>query len=167
MESRAPSLDLGTIPTDMAGRFRLALARRGWSQTELSSLAGVRKNTVGDILSGKVDDPHVETVNRLCLALRVNPNFVLLGVLPMFFEDSASNLEPVPDEPAAPNTLGVDQWLASEKGKLTDDERAYLRSLDWERPMVRQPDAVYLLRLAEYRARKASPDTRGGKPVRR
>lgn len=167
MGSRATSLDLGAIPTDMAGRFRLALTRRGWSHTELAALAGVRKNTVGDILSGKVDDPHVETVNRLCLALRVNPNFVMLGVLPMFFEDSASNLEPVADEPIAPNTLGVDQWLSTEKGKLTDDERAYMRSLDWERPMARQPDAVYLLKLAEYRARKALPDTRNGKPARR
>ena len=156
MESRAPSLDLGTIPTDMAGRFRLALSRRGWSQTELADLAGVRKNTVGEILSGKVDDPHVDTVNRLCLALRANPNFIQLGILPMFFEDSATGLEPVASEPAAPNTLGVDQWLAGEKGRMTDEERAYMRSLDWERPMVRQPDSVYLLRLAEYRARRAA-----------
>lgn len=149
MESQENHVARDDIPSDMAGRFTQALEHRGITRAELAELAGVRKNTVGDILSGSVTAPGVDTVMRLCTALRVYPNYIILGILPRFFEDSVE-LQPV--RTPKPNvTLGVDQWLEEEPGKLTTEERAYMRALPWEDPQVRQPDSVYLLALAAFR----------------
>lgn len=128
---------------------------------ELAELAGVRKNTVGDILSGATISPGVDTVMRLCTALRVYPNYIILGILPRFFEDSADF---TPIQPPAPNvTLGVDQWLAEEPGKLTNEERAYMRALPWQDPKIRQPDSIYLLALATYRQSRGRAPSKDGR----
>ena len=157
---------LDDIPADLAGRLWQAMRKRGLTQTELAEQAKVRNNTLGDILSGKTAAPGVDTIAKLCLALRANPNYVILGLLPRFFEESSTELQPV----AVPENqrLGVDQWIS--EMRLSTEERAYMRALRWDDPRARQSDMVYLLALAAYRQSRvgqAEPDNEQENRIKR
>lgn len=114
------------------------------TQRELARIVGIGDTPMGRILNGEAA-PRPETLIAVCQALRVYPSWVLLGLLPAYFEDSA--------EPAPPPPRGIDRWLdeSAEGRAATDDEKAWMRTVPWPAPHVRHPDMVYAMILLAYR----------------
>jgi transcriptional regulator with XRE-family HTH domain len=118
------------------------------TQRALASAIGMRETTVSQILNGD-QAPQAETLAVMCKHLRVHPSWIMLGLEPRYFEDSAHGLAPV--QVPQPALLGVDQWLADMGVDVTSDERAWMRAVPWPTPHVRQSDTAYLMALAAYR----------------
>lgn len=145
-------VDMDVVPPDIAGRLRQAMKHRGFDNTRLAKETGMRRNSIGDILGGGA--PGADSIIRICLALRTHSDYVLMGIGPRWFEDSAVDLQPVSPKPAL--VMGVDQWLASEKAALSNEERAYMQNRTWPEPTKMQPASVYLSALAQYRKQRAA-----------
>lgn len=65
----------------MAVSDRLAqlLATKGWSEGELSRRSGVPQPTINRIISGESKSPRMDNIRKLAAALRVTPEWLLLG----------------------------------------------------------------------------------------
>jgi putative transcriptional regulator len=61
-------------------RIRELRAARGWSQLQLADLAGTRKATLSEMETGKVRRVRLDTIDRLCRALGVQPGELLAWV---------------------------------------------------------------------------------------
>jgi transcriptional regulator with XRE-family HTH domain len=142
----ANTLCVTTPAGDVPSRLREALNHRKMTQRALAEAVSMRETSVSQILSGE-QAPKAETIAAICQHLRVHPSWIMLGIEPRYFEDSASNLSPVQPAQAL---LGVDHWL-NEMRDTTPDERAWMRAVPWPTPHLRQPDSVYLMALAAYR----------------
>jgi transcriptional regulator with XRE-family HTH domain len=147
------------------------LLHRGLNQSELARRIGTRIGTVSGIMLGK-QIPETETLYAICQELRAYPSWLLLGLGPKYYEDSATELAPVTmpqaDRLAAQAPvralLGVEQWLA-EHPELSGDECAWMRVFPWPSPHLRQSDLVYLTAISIYRqARSVQPPPRTPAP---
>ena len=132
--------------SEIAARLREAFEYRkrteGLTQSKVAETVSVRNNTITEILNGS-RDPHTTNIVGIMEVLRVYPNWVILGLAPKYYEDSATALPPV----AAPVVLDIERWLSEYKGELTPEDKAWMRAFPWQEPHVRKPDHVYLMAL--------------------
>jgi SOS-response transcriptional repressor LexA len=63
----------------IADRLRNLLTTKGWSEGELSRQSGVTQPTINRILSGESSSPRMTNITKLAHALRVKPEWLLLG----------------------------------------------------------------------------------------
>jgi SOS-response transcriptional repressor LexA len=63
----------------ISDRLRNLLTTKGWSEGELSRQSGVPQPTINRILSGESCSPRTANVTKLARALRVKPEWLLLG----------------------------------------------------------------------------------------
>jgi transcriptional regulator with XRE-family HTH domain len=61
----------------LAERIKRAREERGWSQGELARRAGVRRATISDLETGKLEDTRVSTLRNIAKALRVSVDYLI------------------------------------------------------------------------------------------
>lgn len=141
---------------EIAARLREAFEHRkrteGLTQGKVADLVKVRNNTITEILNGS-RDPHTTNIVGIMEVLRVYPNWVILGLVPKYYEDSATALPPV----QAPVVLDVERWLSEYKGALSDEDKAWMRAFPWQDPHVRKPDHVYVMALSVRHSQQQQP----------
>lgn len=140
-------MTIDSSQSEIAARLREAFEYRksteGLTQTKVAETVNVRNNTITEILKG-TQDPHTTNIVGIMEVLRTYPNWIILGLLPKYYEDSATALPPV----VAPVVLDIERWLGEYKGTLSDQDRAWMRAFPWQDPHVRKPDHVYLMALS-------------------
>lgn len=65
--------------TTIGERVRLLRKKRGFSQVELSALAGVSQGSLSLIEKNKTEMPAGDTLAGLCRALKTTPDFLVAG----------------------------------------------------------------------------------------
>jgi hypothetical protein len=151
-----PPDEVKAVAARLAEAFEFRERTEGMTKGKLADMVGMRPNSITDMLAGTRDPGH-QNISKVMLALRVWPNYVSLGILPKYFEDSAGALQPV-SLPTG-TQLDVDRWLV-EHPELSSDDRAFLRAYPWRDPSARKSDAAYLMVLATHKthSRLAKPD---------
>jgi transcriptional regulator with XRE-family HTH domain len=66
-------------PDSPGGRFRSARKRAQLTQPEVAKLAEVTQSTVSDFETGKIADIHAMNITRMCVAVNVTVEYVMLG----------------------------------------------------------------------------------------
>lgn len=66
-------------PDSPGGRFRSARKRAQLTQPEVAKLAGVTQSTVSDFETGKIADIFAVNLTRMCVAVNVTVEYVMLG----------------------------------------------------------------------------------------
>lgn len=66
-------------PDSPGGRFRSARKRAHLTQPEVAKLAGVTQSTVSDFETGKIADIFAVNLTRMCVAVNVTVEYVMLG----------------------------------------------------------------------------------------
>jgi hypothetical protein len=89
-----PPDEVKAVAARLAEAFEFRERTEGMTKGKLADMVGMRPNSITDMLAGTRDPGH-QNISKVMLALRVWPNYVSLGILPKYFEDSAGALQPV------------------------------------------------------------------------
>lgn len=135
------------IIEEMRERMREALKHRQITQRQLARLADLGENVVGNILSGRTENPETGTFLALLAALQVNSHWIVTGQEPRYTDESAMSSGTV-----TAIELPVDRWLQSNAQRLqvTEQEARFLRKYPWPQASS-LPDDVFEATLSHHR----------------
>ncbi|WP_425486034.1 helix-turn-helix domain-containing protein [Limimaricola variabilis] len=79
-------------------KIRTGFERTGWSMNELSERAGMNRNALQQIMSGRAKNPRLDTIRQIAFALGDDPRTYLAPMTPReFFEVMRARPAPSPE----------------------------------------------------------------------
>lgn len=102
---------------DIGSRLKLARKKRGLSQDSLASLIGTSRGVITNIELNKIADPQPLVINSICNVLKLNKDWLLLGLGEMDFIDNACSQSKALEE------------IALYSKSLSEEEQLYILDL--------------------------------------
>lgn len=81
----------------LRSKIRTAAERRGFSMNELSARAGLNRNALQQIMSGRAKNPRLDTIRQIAFALGEDPRTWIAPMTPTEFHEML-RARPAPSE---------------------------------------------------------------------
>ena len=72
----------------LRSKITAAAEKRGWTMNELSQRAGLHRNALAQIMSGRAKNPRIDTIRRVAFALGEDPRTWIVPMTPTEFREA-------------------------------------------------------------------------------